>query len=108
MIVTTSDDATARVWDPRDPDRELARFEGHTRYVWGVTALEWPGLDHSVIVTASLDGTGRVWDPCDSGRELAVLPLLGQGFSVIVPNRTAIAFASSRGLHVFELTEQTP
>ncbi len=108
VIVTTSDDRTARVWDPRDPDRELARFEGHTRYVWGVTALEWPGLDHSVIVTASLDGTGRVWDPCDSGRELAVLPLLGQGFSVIVPNRTAIAFASSRGLHVFELTEQTP
>ena len=30
VIVTTSRDGTARVWDPRDPSRELARFDGHT------------------------------------------------------------------------------
>ena len=35
VIVTTSDDGTARVWDPRDPGRELARFDGHTGSVGG-------------------------------------------------------------------------
>ena len=63
VIVTASVDGTARVWDPRDPGRELARFDGHTGEVWGVAALDWPGLDHPVIVTASVDGTARVWDP---------------------------------------------
>ena len=56
VIVTTSSDGTARVWDPRDPGRELARFDGHTGGVWGVAALEWPGLDHPVIVTTSRTG----------------------------------------------------
>ena len=71
VIVTASGDRTARVWDPRDPGRELARFDGHTGGVWGVAALDWPGLDHPVIVTTSEDGTARVWDPRDPGRELA-------------------------------------
>ena len=71
VIVTTSLDGTARVWDPRDPGRELARFDGHTGRVRWVAALEWPGLDHPVIVTTSTDGTARVWDPRDPGRELA-------------------------------------
>ena len=53
MIVTASLDGTARVWDPRDPGRELARFDGHTGSVSAVAALDWPGLDHPVIVTAS-------------------------------------------------------
>ena len=30
VIVTASQDGTARVWDPRDPGQELARFDGHT------------------------------------------------------------------------------
>ena len=71
VIVTTSVDRTARVWDPRDPGRELARFDGHTGSVYGIAALAWPGLDHPVIVTTSGDRTARVWDPRDPGRELA-------------------------------------
>ena len=51
------------MWDPGDPGRELARFDGHTGGVYRVAALEWPGLDHPVIVTTSSDGTARVWDP---------------------------------------------
>ncbi len=52
-------------------DRALARFDGHTDRVQGVTALSWPGLDHPVVVTVSRDGTARVWDPRDPDRELA-------------------------------------
>ncbi len=29
LAVTASADGTARVWNPREPDRELARFDGH-------------------------------------------------------------------------------
>jgi WD40 repeat protein len=71
VVVTSSRDGTARVWDPRDPGRELARFDGHTSTVYGVAALDWPGLDHQVVVTVSNDDTARVWDPRDPGRELA-------------------------------------
>ena len=56
---------------PRDPGQELARFDGHTGAVWGVAALDWPGLDHPVIVTTSNDGTARVWDPARPRPELA-------------------------------------
>jgi hypothetical protein len=71
VIVTTSGDNTARVWDPHDPGRELARLNGHTDNVREAAALDWPGLDHLVIVTTSDDGTARVWDPRDPSRELA-------------------------------------
>jgi len=51
--------------------RALALFDGHTAGVYGVAALEWPGLSHPAVVTASADGTARVWDPLDPSRELA-------------------------------------
>jgi WD40 repeat protein len=71
VIATTSSDETARVWDPMHPDRELARFDGHTEKVWGVAVLDWPGLDHPVIATTSDDETVRVWDPMHPNHELA-------------------------------------
>ena len=71
VIVSASGDGTARVWDPLDLGRELARFDRHTDEVRGVAVLDWPGLDHQVIVSASGDGTARVWDPLDPSRELA-------------------------------------
>jgi WD40 repeat protein len=49
----------------------LARFDGHTNWVFAVTSLDWPGLDHPVVVTASFDETARVWDPQDPATELA-------------------------------------
>jgi WD40 repeat protein len=54
---------------PFDP--ALARFDGHTKVVWGVATLGWPGLGRPVLATTSWDGTARVWDPRDPGRELA-------------------------------------
>jgi WD40 repeat protein len=106
VIVTTSADGTARVWDPRQPRRELARFDRHTDAVFGVAALEWPGLNHQVIVTTSLDRTARVWDPRDSGPELATFPLFGESFFGIGLDSRTLACASSRGLLIFELKKQ--
>ena len=100
VIVTTSGDGTARVWDPRDPRHELAR---HTGVVTGVAALEWPGLDHPVIVIASSDGAGRIWDPRQPHSELGRLAFLGEVNSIAVFNRTTLAVGCSRGFLVFEL-----
>ncbi|WP_280450360.1 trypsin-like peptidase domain-containing protein [Nocardia cyriacigeorgica] len=66
VVVTTSGDGTARIWDPHDPElTQLAVFTGHTDWVGGVTTLPWPGRAHPVIVTTSGDGTARIWDPHD-------------------------------------------
>ncbi|MGQ4616331.1 trypsin-like peptidase domain-containing protein [Nocardia sp. R7R-8] len=74
VVVTTSNDGTARVWDPYDPQlTQLAVFHGHTDWVGGVTTLPWPDRDHHVIVTTSGDGTARIWDPHQPGTpELAI------------------------------------
>ncbi len=67
--VTTSFSTSSswcRVWDPRDPSQELARFDGHSAIVSKVGALKWPGLNHAVVVTGSGDHTARVWDSARS------------------------------------------
>ena len=102
VVVTSSADGTARVWDPRDPGRELARLGRHAGAVWGVAVLDWPGLDHPVVVTTSDDGTAKVWDPHDPGRALVSFPLFGEGYSACVLDQTTLAFASSRGLVIIE------
>ena len=99
VVVTTSGDATARVWDPFDPQvPELARFEGHRDWVGGVAVLPWPGRDLPVVVTTSGDATARVWDPFDpqvpelarfEGHRdwvggVAVLPWPGRDLPVVV------------------------
>jgi WD40 repeat protein len=71
VVITTSEDRTARIWDPQNPAHELARFEGHTESVTRATSLPWPGLDHAVIVTTSGDRTARIWDPQNPAQELA-------------------------------------
>ncbi len=52
--------AAALVWDPCDPSRELASFDGRGWRCVGVAVLDCPGLDHPVIVTESADGTAWV------------------------------------------------
>ena len=108
VIVTTSADETARVWDPRDPGRELARFEGHTGRVWGAMPLDWPGLDHQVIVTTSADGTARVWDPHEPSQELVRFPLFGEGYSIAMLRPKTVVAGSSRGFAMFILDAADP
>jgi hypothetical protein len=64
LIVTASDDKTARIWDVRT-GALLHRLEGHSGSV--NSAVFSP--DGSLIVTASVDKTARIWD----GRSGAVL-----------------------------------
>jgi WD40 repeat protein len=106
VVATASLDGTARVWDSRKPQRELARFNGHGGPLFGVATLDWPGVDHPVVVTTSVDGTARVWDPRDPSRELACLPLFGESLSCVVLTRKTFAFASFRGLVIFELRKK--
>jgi WD40 repeat protein len=67
LIVTASDDTTARVWDVAT-GREIARLMGHRGPV--KSAVFSP--DGNRIVTASDDTTARVWDTA-TGREVARL-----------------------------------
>jgi WD40 repeat protein len=63
VIVTASDDGTARIWDAQT-GQELHRLEGHTGRVWSAAfSPATPGGTGSrFIVTASDDGTIRTWD----------------------------------------------
>ncbi|WP_280471056.1 WD40 repeat domain-containing protein, partial [Nocardia cyriacigeorgica] len=64
LLITTSNDATARVWDVsgRRPTH-ISTFTGHSDWVRHVDLLPWPGSPHPVAVTAGGDGTIRIWDP---------------------------------------------
>jgi WD40 repeat protein len=57
MVLTASDDHTARLWDAAT-GQQLAALEGHTDWVFG--AAFGPGGTR--IVTASADWTAKVWD----------------------------------------------
>jgi len=63
-LATTSDDRTARVWDPAT-GREVARM-AHDDMVWAVAFSP----DGRWLATGSADGTARVWDPA-TGQEVA-------------------------------------
>jgi WD40 repeat protein len=71
LVVTTSDDKTALVWDPLRPEFGFARFGGHKGPIQRAAALPWPGLKNWAVITASKDQTARVWDPYEDGAELA-------------------------------------
>jgi WD40 repeat protein len=69
LLVTASDDATARVWEV-STGRLVAVLRGHSGPV--VTAAFGPQQAQSVVVTGGVDGTARVWD-AHTGRQLASL-----------------------------------
>src|SRR5262249_29673944 len=57
LIVTASDDRTARIWDA-ETGRHLRTLKGHGAVVYSVAF----NRDGTRIVTASGDRTARVWD----------------------------------------------
>jgi WD40 repeat protein len=85
-VITTSDDGSARIWDPRHPDTELAHFDGHTA-VWGVATIASSDFDHPAVITTSSDGTARIWDP-HRAKELMSVPVFGAGTMCIDGRRT--------------------
>src|SRR5262245_19051950 len=87
-IATTSQDATARIWDAQT-GRLLLTLAGHTE---GVETAAW-SPDNRFIATASRDTTARIWD-ATTGRALLTLahthPLHGIAWS---PSGDAIVTA---------------
>jgi WD40 repeat protein len=57
LLVTASDDGTARVWDAANGVQKLV-LSGHTNWVWQGSFSP----DGNSIVTASRDMTARIWD----------------------------------------------
>lgn len=72
LLVTTSDDATARVWDLERDLPEVRRYEGHEDKVWGAAALRLPHHRGTSVATTSADQTIRIWLPL-TGETIAVL-----------------------------------
>ena len=67
LVVTASDDNTARIWDA-ESGREIAVLKGHTD---NVLSAAFSG-DGKRVATASRDSTARIWD-AGGGTEIAVL-----------------------------------
>jgi WD40 repeat protein len=57
MLLTASEDKTARVWEAAT-GKQLAELTGHTQEIYSA----WWHPDGSKILTASSDYTARVWD----------------------------------------------
>ncbi len=74
-VVTTSADATARVWDASSGS-ELLVLSGHVGFVAGPAAFS---PDGTRILTTSSDGTARVWD---AGTGAQLLQFGSQGGSL--------------------------
>lgn len=67
QIVTTSNDGTARLWNPHN-GQPLVKLKGHTGAVY--RAAFSPNGQR--IVTASKDGTARLWN-ANTGKSLSIL-----------------------------------
>jgi WD domain, G-beta repeat len=67
LVVTASDDNTARIWDA-ESGREIVVLKGHTGSV-GTAAFS---ADGKRVVTASWDHTARIWN-AEGGTEIVVL-----------------------------------
>jgi WD40 repeat protein len=61
VVASAGDDATVRVWDPRDADSPIAVHTGHTGRVNAVWAFEFDG--RTLIASAGNDRTVRLWKP---------------------------------------------
>jgi Tol biopolymer transport system component len=67
LVVTASDDSTARLWDIEN-DQYIGVLTGHSN--WVTSAAFSP--NGKLVVTASRDKTARLWDVA-SGKEIAIL-----------------------------------
>ena len=96
LLVTSSMDKTARVWDPTEPSgRCVSELLGHTMPV-DVVALS---PDGALVATGSADKTSRVWD-ARSGRCLAVIgghanAVTSLDFSPVIQQQPSSAALSS-------------
>ena len=66
QLATTSDDHTARTWNPTT-GQQLHQLNGHTNRVTSICAYTING--HTQLATTSRDGTARTWDPT-TGQQL--------------------------------------
>lgn len=57
LVLSVSDDMTARLWDWAADWARVATFEGHTHYVM---VCEWNPKDPHIFATASLDRSIKV------------------------------------------------
>ncbi len=90
LLATTSDDMTARLWDPATGKR-LRTLIGHTPVVSGVAFSP----DGRLLATASVDGMAWLWDPA-TGKRLRTLadhPVMVSGVA-FSPDGRLLATAS--------------
>jgi WD40 repeat protein len=71
QVLTISDDATARLWDPTS-GRLVQTFWGHTG---ALTRALW-SQDERQLLTASTDGTVRIWETALTTPTVGELPPL--------------------------------
>jgi WD40 repeat protein len=100
-LVTTSDDGSALVWDPRQAERPVSRMTGHQGLVTSVCALgRFPG--DARVATTGKDNTVRIWDVRNPTTEIARYPLFAAGNRVCVVSGSRLAVATARGLQVID------
>ncbi|MGW0761082.1 nSTAND1 domain-containing NTPase [Streptomyces sp. NPDC002814] len=108
MLVTASNDDTARLWNITAPHRPrtLATLSGHTEKVSHAAFSS----DGHTLATASWDDTARLWDTTDLGRPRLMAVLRGHTGDVnavaFSPDGTTLATASTDGtVRLWDVTD---
>lgn len=66
LVVTGSSDTTVKLWDLRNLDQHVAKFEGHND---GVFQVMWSPFNESILGSCSSDRRVHVWDLSRIGEE---------------------------------------
>ncbi|MCW8382155.1 nSTAND1 domain-containing NTPase [Streptomyces justiciae] len=108
VLVTGSNDNTARLWSVTDPHRPrtLAVLSGHTEKVSHATFSP----DGRILATASWDDTARLWDTTNPARPRPAAVLRGHNRDVnavaFSPDGDTLATASTDGtVRLWDLTD---
>ena len=94
-LASGSEDGSVRVWDLAAGGAALVVLEGHTNWVFALTAFAEPATGEPRLASGSYDKTLRVWDASKGGAALRVVAFDEHVLALAVRSDTSGLFVAS-------------